>query len=156
MLSIVNTNGNRTTYIIYCALSVSDDRLQPAFFASLKKHPYTLAGANAVIKFEDVRVNRGKGYDPSTGVFTAPRKGLYHISCLIFGISGNSLHYQLNKNDAAYTYGYTTKGIHTSSTISSLMEMKKGDRVFVKHNSSASEKIHGGHYTTFSGYLLQE
>ena len=156
MLSIVNTNGNRTTYIIYCALSVSDGRLQPAFFASLKKHPYTLAGANAVIKFEDVRVNRGKGYDPSTGVFTAPRKGLYHISCLIFGISGNSLHYQLNKNDAAYTYGYTTKGIHTSSTISSLMEMKKGDRVFVKHNSSASEKIYGDHYTTFSGYLLQE
>ena len=72
--SNVNTYGNRTTCILYCALSVSDCRLQPAFFASLKKHPYTSAGANAVIKFEDVRVNRGKGYDPSTGVFTAPRK----------------------------------------------------------------------------------
>ena len=69
---------------------------------------------------------------------------------------GNSLHYQLNKNDAAYTYGYTTKGIHTSSTISSLVEMKKGDRVFIKHNSGASEQIYGDHYTTFSGYLLQE
>jgi hypothetical protein len=44
----------------------------------LVKHPYTLTGINSVVKFEDVRVNRGHGYNPSTGVFTAPRTGLYH------------------------------------------------------------------------------
>ena len=152
--SNVNTNGNTT--ILYCALSVSDGRLQPAFFASLKKHPYTLSGINSVIKFEDVRVNRGKGYDPSTGVFTAPRKGLYHISCLILGMNGNVVPYQLNKNDAVYTYGYSTKGVNTSSTISSLVEMKKGDRVFIKHRTSRSEQITGDHHSTFSGYFLQE
>jgi len=109
-----------------------------------------------VVKFEDARVNRGQGYDPSTGVFTAPRKGLYHISCLILGMKGHVVHYQLNKNDAVYTYGYSTKGEYISSTISSLVEMKKGDRVFIKHTNSGSVQIHGAHYSTFSGYFLQE
>jgi hypothetical protein len=122
----------------------------------LVKHPYTLTGVNAVVKFEDVRVNRGQGYDPSTGVFTAPRKGLYYVSCRILGMTGRAVHYQLNKNNAFYTKGYLTKGVYTSSTISSLVEMKKGDRVFIKHTISASEQIHGAHHTTFSGYFLQE
>jgi hypothetical protein len=115
----------------------------------LVKNPYTLAGTNDVVKFEDVRINRGQGYNPSTGVFTAPRKGLYHISCLILGASGHVVNYQLNKNDTRYTAGYSTKGVHESSTISSLVEMKKGDRVFIKHDSSASEQIYGAHYSSF-------
>ena len=135
---------------------VSDGRLQPAFFASLVKHPYTITGINSVVKFEDVKVNRGQGYDPSTGVFTAPRKGLYHVSCLILGNNGHRVHYQLNKNDAVYTKGYSTKGVYTSSTISSLVEMKKGDRVFIKHRTSSSEQITGDNFSTFAGYFLQE
>ena len=109
-----------------------------------------------MVKFEDVRVNRGQGYNPSTGVFTAPRKGLYHIACLILGNNGHAVSYQLNKNDAVYTKGFSTKGEHTSSTISSLVEMTKGDRVFIKHRASGSEQIYGDHHSTFSGYFLQE
>ena len=109
-----------------------------------------------MVKFEDVRVNRGQGYKPSTGVFTAPRKGLYHFACLILGYKGHVVHYQISKNDAIYTKGYSTKGVYTSSTISSLVEMKKGDRVFIKHRTSGSEQITGSHHSTFSGYFLQE
>ena len=109
-----------------------------------------------MVKFEDVRVNRGQGYNPSTEIFTAPRKGLYHISCLILGYISHVVHYQLNKNDAVYPYGYATKGKHSSSTISSLMELKKGDRVFIKHSGSGTEQMQGAHFSTFSGYFLQE
>ena len=133
-----------------------DGRLQPAFFASLVKNPYTLTGITDVVKFEDVKVNRGEGYNTSTGVFIAPRKGLYHVSCLILGADGHAVHYQLNKNDAVYTNGYSKKGAHTSSTIISLVEMKKGDRLFIKHRISGSEQITGSHHSTFSGYFLQE
>jgi hypothetical protein len=38
--SNANINGNTT--ILYCVWSVSDGRLQPAFFASLVKHPYNI------------------------------------------------------------------------------------------------------------------
>jgi len=123
----------------------------------LVKDPYTLTGVNSVVKFEDVKVNRGQGYNSSTGVFTAPRKGLYYVSCMILGANGHVVHYQLNKNDALYTKGYSTKGVYTSSTISSVVEMKKGDRVFIKHRyTSSSEQITGLHYSTFAGYFLQE
>jgi hypothetical protein len=108
-----------------------------------------------VVKFEDVRINRGQGYNPSTGVFTAPRKGLYHIACLILG-NNSHVNYQLNKNDALYTKGYSAKGAYISSTIISLVEMTKGDRVFIKHRISGSEQIYGNHLSTFSGYFLQE
>jgi hypothetical protein len=121
----------------------------------LAKHPYTLTGINDVVKFDDVRINRGKGYNPSTGVFTAPRKGLYHIACLILG-NNSGVHYQLNKNDALYTKGYSAKGAYMSSTISILVEMQKGDRVFIKHRASGSEQIYGNRHSTFSGYFLQE
>jgi hypothetical protein len=141
---------------LYIYISVSDGHLQPAFFASLVKQPYTLTDINSVVKFEDVRVNRGEGYNPSTGVFTAPRKGLYHVSCLILGNNGHDVAYQLNKNDALYTTGYSTKGVHTASTLSVIVEMKKGDRVFIKHRTSSSQQITGNHHSTFSGYFLQE
>ena len=100
-------------------------------------------------------MNRGQGYHPSTGVFTAPRKGLYHISCLILGNYGHVVNYQLNKNDTVYTKGYSTKGASTSSTISSLVEMKKGDRVFIKHGHSGSDQIYGSLHSTFSGYFCK-
>jgi hypothetical protein len=41
-----------------------------------------------------------------------------NISCLILGMTGNDMHYQLNKNDAVYTNGYVSKGPYLSSTIS--------------------------------------
>ncbi|XP_076090025.1 uncharacterized protein LOC143062064 [Mytilus galloprovincialis] len=60
-------------------------KIRPTFFASLKLRRFTLNGINDVVKFEDVRINRGDGYNPSTGVFTAPKSGLYQISCMLLG-----------------------------------------------------------------------
>ena len=135
-------------------LFFSDSSLQPAFFALLKQNPFTLTGINDVVKFDKVTVNRGQGYNPSTGVFTAPRKGLYHISCSIMAYSSNNVHYQLNQNDAVHNSGYT--GGHTVSSINAIVEMKKGDRVFIKHRSTTSQKIYGNHHSAFSGYFMQE
>jgi hypothetical protein len=110
-----------------------------------------------VVKFEDVTVNRGQGYNPSTGVFTAPRKGLYHISCSIMAFATSSVNYQLNKNGAAHTYGYSSNGGYNSNTINAIVELKKGDRVFIKHrHTSSSQKITGNHHSTFTGYFMQE
>ena len=53
----------------------------------------------------------------------------------------NFVHYQLNKNDALYTNGYSPNGVQSSSTISSLVEMKKGDRVFIRQSLNKSLEI---------------
>ena len=135
---------------------VSDTSIKPAFAAALKIHPFILKGIDDVVTFDDVRVNRGQGYNSLTGVFTAPRKGLYHFSCVITAHSSHHVHYQLNKNDAVYINGYSNKSGHATSTISDVVEMKKGDRVFIKHGNSNYEEITGSHHSTFSGYFLQE
>jgi hypothetical protein len=36
------------------------------------------------------------------------------------------------------------------------MELKKGDRVFIKLSGSGTEQMQGAHFSTFSGYFLQE
>ena len=143
--------------IILCALLISDTRIKPVFVAALKKHPFILKGIDDVVKFDDVKVNRGQGYDPSTGVFTAPRKGLYHFSCVIMAHGNQEVQYQLNKNDARYLLGYSNKSGSATSTISDVVEMKKGDRVFIKHRwTSNSQEISGLNHSTFSGYFMQE
>ena len=141
---------------ILCALLVSDTRIKPAFVASLKQNHFTLKGIDDVVKFDDVKVNRGQGYNPSTGVFTAPRKGMYLFTCMIMSNSSNDVQYGLNKNDALYIKGYSNKSAYATSTISDVLEMKKGDRVFIKHRSSKSQEILGNHSSRFSGYFIQE
>ncbi|XP_076077096.1 heavy metal-binding protein HIP-like [Mytilus galloprovincialis] len=131
--------------------------VKTAFFAALTPH-FTLTGINAVLKFDDVRVNRGKAYDPSTGVFTARVPGLYHFSCMILANHRAVVHYQLNKNDQPYILGYSHRGLAAdSSTISAVMELAVGDRVFVKHrHTGASEVVFGAAHTSFSGYFIHE
>jgi hypothetical protein len=137
-------------------LLVSDTSIKPAFAAVIEKHPFILRGINDVVKFDKIRFNRGQCYNPSTGVFTAPRKGLYHFSCAIIANASHQVHYQLNKNDAVYIKGYSNKSGYATSTINDVIEMKKGDRVYIKHRSSNYEEINGHYHSTFSGYFIQE
>ncbi|XP_071134675.1 heavy metal-binding protein HIP-like [Mytilus edulis] len=129
---------------------------KPAFFAALTPH-FTLTGIDDVLKFDDVRVNRGGAYDPSTGVFTATVQGLYHFSCMILANHRAVVHYQLNKNDQPYILGYSHRGAAAdSSTISAVIELIVGDRVFVKHRDAAAEVVYGEAHTSFSGYFIHE
>lgn len=130
--------------------------MKPAFFASLKGS-VSLSDSNKVLKFEDVRVNRGGGYDSSTGIFTATRNGLYHFSCLILGANGYDVGYQLTKNESSYATGYSATGPYEASTLSALMELKKGDRVYIKHrHKGQTETVLGSDHSSFGGYFLQE
>ncbi|VDI25897.1 Hypothetical predicted protein, partial [Mytilus galloprovincialis] len=129
----------------------------PAFFAALKPY-FTLSGIDDVLKFDDVRVNRAGAYGPSTGVFTARVPGLYHFSCMILANHGDVVNYQLNKNDQPYILGYSHKGTYAaSSTISAVIELTVGDRVFVKHREhNSAEVVYGAAHTSFSGYFIHE
>ena len=51
--------------------------------------------------------------------------------------------------------GYASKNHYNSQTISSILELKEGDRVYIqqRHVGSA-ENIRGDHSSTFAGYLL--
>ncbi|XP_076071772.1 uncharacterized protein LOC143043261 [Mytilus galloprovincialis] len=85
---------------------LQEQKKRIAFLAFLKGHSKL---SNEVIKFDDVKTNIGSHYNPTTGVFTAPRNGLYVLSCMIMAFGITPVHYEWRKNDAVFSYGYVDK-----------------------------------------------
>ncbi|XP_063431193.1 complement C1q-like protein 3 [Mytilus trossulus] len=135
--------------------SKTDLKRRPTFFASLKPSQ-PLASIKDIVKFNDAKINIGGGYDSRTGIFTAPWSGIYIISSTIMALRGGDVHFQLNKNDQLYTGGYATKSYYGAQTINSLVDLRKGDKMYIKHRIGASQTVYGEHFSTFSGYLLSE
>lgn len=69
---------------------------------------------------------------------------------------GSDIHFQLNKNYQLYTGGFVAKSNYGAQTVNSLVELRTGDKVYVKHRTGTSESVRRSHYSTFSGYLLSK
>ena len=128
---------------------------RPAFTASLGGQP-TISGRKAIVKFDKVILNRRGCYDPKTGIFTAPRTGLYQISVTIMSNAGKKLDLDIAKNDLVLLkmYGPTVHG--STQTANPVLELKSGDKVCVINHGSGLQRIYGNNYSSFSGYYISE
>ncbi|XP_071121559.1 complement C1q tumor necrosis factor-related protein 3-like [Mytilus edulis] len=122
----------------------------PAFTATLRQH-FSLT-KDAAIKFDTVLLNRGGGYNPNTGIFTASKKGLYQFSATIMSKGGIQVFCYINKNGKKLMNLYGPKIHGASETASPVLELNKGDQVSV--NGYYSEQVHGSHYSYFSGVYI--
>ena len=88
-----------------------------------------------IVVFENVVSNIGKAYNNATGVFTAPSKGAYVFLWTMTTKEGSSFiaYLMKNGNDVKYLYvnGGTKGGFETGSS-SALLELKKGDVVYIR------------------------
>ncbi|VDI68263.1 Hypothetical predicted protein [Mytilus galloprovincialis] len=108
-----------------------------------------------VLKFDEVTTNIGQNYNPSTGVFTAPKEGVYQISCVMVSVGRTSVHYWLYRNEERFSYGFVSATAHANSNTQNwILELKKDDRVFIQHRTSQGETVHGSRHSYFSGHLL--
>ena len=128
---------------------------RPAFTASLVDHP-TLSGMKTILKFDNVILNRRGCYDPKTGIFTAPRTGLYQISVTIMSNAGKYVILDIAKNDLMLLMLYGPAVHGSTQTVNPVLELKSGDKVSVRSNSSGSQRIFGGKFSSFSGYFISE
>ena len=128
---------------------------RPAFTASLVGQ-LTISGRKAIVKFDNVILNRRGGYDPKTGIFTAPRTGLYQISVTIMSNAGKYVDVDIAKNDLVLLrlYGPAVHG--STQTANPVLELKSGDKVCVRKHSSGSQRVFGDKYSSFSGYYISE
>ncbi|XP_063397315.1 complement C1q tumor necrosis factor-related protein 4-like [Mytilus trossulus] len=124
---------------------------RPAFTASLTSHKY-LAGYEVII-FDKVWLNMSGAYDNDTGVFTAPKTGLYSISTTVMSHHNSHLHCFLWKNNERMVLAFGND--FSTGTLNVVMVLKKSDTVYVKH-AAGSERIFGDQRSTFSGYLITE
>ncbi|KAK7094621.1 cerebellin-1-like [Littorina saxatilis] len=106
-------------------------------------------GQSATLRFDDVLLNAGDGYNPHTGIFTAPVAGTYSFFLNLMTTSWVTV--AMMKNGNVFDHVYGNAGNDQGAT-QVLLRLAENDKVWVRHD--LGNKIRGGWYTVFTGYLL--
>ncbi|KAL2083069.1 hypothetical protein ACEWY4_020842 [Coilia grayii] len=107
--------------------------------------------------FELVFTNSGNAYNSSTGIFTAPIRGVYFFVVFVYGYgsgataTGVSLH--KNGEHVVLAYAQQTTYVVQPSNGASLL-LEKGDEVYVELWPNSWVHDAEIHHCTFSGHLL--
>ncbi|XP_050958061.1 complement C1q tumor necrosis factor-related protein 6 [Labeo rohita] len=111
---------------------------------------------DVTLVYKNVLVNTDKVYNPTTGIFTAPVKGVYFFS--FHGIhqtsKGMCLYLYQNGQQMVATINYAFGERFEAASNSTILTLEEGDHVYVRlrENTWVYENIHN--YLTFSGHLL--
>jgi C1q-related factor len=137
------------------AVGVVDVNSSPVYFHVQRSEPYSLV--NTTIPFNIEQLNVGGGMHIDSGIFTAPKSGIYFFSFTgIKESSANQLRVHLyhNSNYITVAYGAAVSG-HLAMTLSSTLSLKSDDQVSLLLFAG---QLHDAFYnhTNFNGLLLQE
>ncbi|XP_063431467.1 complement C1q-like protein 3 [Mytilus trossulus] len=126
-----------------------------AFAASLTASK-TL-GAGEIIKFNKVWTNIDDDYNPMTGIYTAPKRGVYYFSSSVMSQYDKTLRVFLCKNNRRIVAVFTGYSDTNMATLNMVLELKKGDTVYIKQDGP-QKYIYSesqSNYNMFSGYLIR-
>uniref|UniRef100_A0A3B4DPA6 C1q domain-containing protein n=1 Tax=Pygocentrus nattereri TaxID=42514 RepID=A0A3B4DPA6_PYGNA len=132
--------------------------LKVAFSASLSggesghTGPYS---TDVTLVYKHIFTNIGHAYNPATGFFTAPVRGVYHFRFSLYGGGGRPATVVLHKNGhlIAGTHSVQPQGTVSSSNGVSL-SLEVGDVICIKLNANAWIFDDSFHHSTFSGQML--
>ncbi|XP_076099322.1 complement C1q-like protein 3 [Mytilus galloprovincialis] len=125
-------------------------------FSSLLTQPQT-PGDNGIIKFDKVVTNILNGYNPTTGIFTAPVAGVYQFSYTVMSAAGKYLHVYLSHNNTKQQSVWLKGSSHETGTANIILKLKKGDHVELKsHGSITIHSDSNNLYSSFSGFLIAQ
>ncbi|XP_041922045.1 complement C1q-like protein 2 [Alosa sapidissima] len=131
-----------------------------AFSASLVASEDVTTGpfnTHTNLVYRHVLTNIGNAYNPNTGAFTAPVRGVYYFDVFVFGNghastpTGVSLH----KNGEHVVLAYSAGNVrHVAASNGASLLLEVGDVVYLKLWHHAWVRDNPNHHTTFSGHLL--
>jgi hypothetical protein len=111
-------------------------------------------------------MNEGNAMDLTTGIFTAPRPGIYFFSfTALAGFPASSsyasfssfLYLNGNLIGSSYIKEYNPVNHYSPLTLQSTLNLKKGDQVWVQISPGYSHMFDNSfHYTHFTGFMLEE
>ncbi|XP_053281511.1 complement C1q-like protein 2 [Pleuronectes platessa] len=130
-----------------------------AFTAALSSSPTTIGPFNTFtnLVFTQVITNIGNAYNPNTGFFIAPVKGVYHFEFYI-GAHGHPSHPSAawlvrNGHNICMAYEHQTNGYGKSANGATLL-LEVGDVLFLRLHVNSRVYDDGSNHSTFSGHLL--
>jgi hypothetical protein len=105
--------------------------------------------------FSNVVLNIGNAFDSSTGIFTAPRSGIYLFSVVVSSQDNDLLIVKIMQN--YYQIGLAMAGdeSHATGSFTVVSYLSVGDRIWVETSSYGEDKIYiRSHYTQFVGVQI--
>lgn len=135
------------------ALSFSDVSKAVGFTASSTS--FETEWRSGTLVFPLVITNVGNGYNPSSGIFTAPKAGEYVFFLNVQSYSSQSIFADivLNGVPKVRTLAYGSSGNFDSGPNLALLTLQKQDRVWVKYYKGQGY-YNEGPLTTFSGFII--
>lgn len=140
------------TVILFLALETLQRIV--AFDVRLTKHIRHLPNKKRVV-FDTADLNEGKGYDTSTGIFTAPAAGVYVFDWTTNAIPGSYARTSLVVNGKIKSWNRCDNKASRDNLSCSKMTvamLKQGDKVWIGVFSENAD-MHD-FYTSFSGFKL--
>nr|XP_034307888.1 complement C1q-like protein 4 [Crassostrea gigas] len=126
-----------------------------AFSAILSR--VTTVGGKEVVKYDSLLTNVGGAYDKSTGIFTAPFKGIYTISCSVMSSTSNYVHLDIMKNGKKLSIVFSASGTNPHSAQTLQLLLNKGDKIWIQNHNGIKAILHDhGSYNLFSGVLITQ
>ncbi|XP_036453106.1 complement C1q-like protein 2 [Colossoma macropomum] len=130
-----------------------------AFSASLlasgEGHTGPMKPVPSPLIYKKVSSNYGNGYDPNTGIFTAPIKGVYFFRFYAHCQGGTKMAVSLYKNDQGQCSVFHGKPeYHENASNGTVLTLEKGDRIYTKLWDDSWVFDDPNSYTSFSGFLL--
>ncbi len=146
-----------------------DVKSVPVYFYVQRNSNFNLI--RAPIPYDFALVNEGNAMDLTSGVFTAPRPGIYFFSftgvtrleSMQYGVFFQSYLY-LNAKIIGSSLVQESKGPvdqYSPLTLQSTLNLKTGDRLWVtfEYATGSSSSLYDTsdfHYTHFTGFMLEE
>ncbi|XP_063062290.1 complement C1q-like protein 2 [Engraulis encrasicolus] len=111
------------------------------------------------VTYPVVFANAGGAYNPQTGVFTAPVKGVYFFTFSGHSLTSKAMGLQLMKNGEPVVMIYNhidEPGRYIAASNAMNLELEKGDSVYVKLLKNTWMVDNNNNHSTFVGQLLFE
>ncbi|XP_028980139.1 complement C1q-like protein 2 [Esox lucius] len=109
------------------------------------------------LTYDNVITNIGTGYDPATGIFTAPIKGVYYFRFTAFERRKSqwmALNMYHNDKIVLHNSEMNDKGNHMSLSNALFLNLEKGDTVYLNLPKGCGIHCSAANESTFSGFLL--
>ncbi|XP_076079018.1 complement C1q tumor necrosis factor-related protein 3-like [Mytilus galloprovincialis] len=126
----------------------------PVAFVAYRTRSQSLVNGTKVV-FDKIWTNVGNGYQPSTGIFTAPRAGLYHLSAVAMSRNGNQLYVRLLHNGQSKSGSWVTGDGRKTGILNAVLSIQKGDEICIVAGNSETIYSDGNAYINFSGYTIK-